>query len=581
MKSILLKLFLLFLVIENSFCIKINVQDDRIKFKDESFDKNNKQFDSNIQTYSIVFKQDDSGICAPFSVVNGVDKNAIAIANYQGDLSINGWAYLSINTSSSYNDTMQAAAAGFLEGFLTYQHTWDSKVNYYTNQFQSNSIPSKILDWILINIQFMRESIKNEPDSIYWKHIELTLTQIEYMVFGHNEAVGESNQEKSLQLADFFILNMFGDLFDLVPALNLTDELTYYKKDLNNIEDYFSRAQHCSALVKLTADLGELFAGHTTWNSFSTQVRILKSYTFGFSLESGIKSRSILFSSYPGVLISIDDFYQLDTELVILETTNSLITNDLYHLIQPKSVLSWLRIMNANRLSTDGATWCTTFALYNSGTYNNQYIIIDYKKFTPYKELRDGALYVIEQIPLLVEYSDETDLLRISHFPSYNIPFFENIYNLSGYNTFKYPKGSQVEFLSYQAAPRAEIFRRDASKIATIQDFQNLLRYNDWQNDPLSHNNPSYSISARRDLTPSSVGNATADGGLDCKVTSYSLLQQGKIYAIGGPTYQQQPVFQWSTSAFNLSVSHQGQPDVWKFDWFEYTSTTFNPITNE
>ena len=44
--------------------------------------------------------------------------------------------------------------------------------------------------------------------------------------------------------------------------------------------------------------------------------------------------------------------------------------------------------------------------------------------------------------------------------------------------------------LSYSWAPRAQIFRRDANKVSTLDDFKNILRYNNWKNDPLSYGDP-------------------------------------------------------------------------------------------
>ena len=47
-----------------------------------------------------------------------------------------------------------------------------------------------------------------------------------------------------------------------------------------------------------------------------------------------------------------------------------------------------------------------------SGTYNNQYMVIDLKQINLNKEIKNGALWVIEQIPGLVEGADQTDVLR-------------------------------------------------------------------------------------------------------------------------------------------------------------------------
>lgn len=65
--------------------------------------------------------------------------------------------------------------------------------------------------------------------------------------------------------------------------------------------------------------------------------------------------------------------------------------------------------------------------------------------------------------------------LFLGHWPSYNIPFYESVYNMSGYPYVVALKG--LEF-SYQMAPRAKIFRRDADKVETMDDMMRFMRYN-------------------------------------------------------------------------------------------------------
>ena len=78
--------------------------------------------------------------------------------------------------------------------------------------------------------------------------------------------------------------------------------------------------------------------------------------------------------------------------------------------------------MVANRLALTGSDWATLFAQHNSGTYNNEWMIIDYNRFTPGEPLRDGLFTVLEQIPGQVRWEDQTDLLReTSYWSSYNI----------------------------------------------------------------------------------------------------------------------------------------------------------------
>ena len=44
----------------------------------------------------------------------------------------------------------------------------------------------------------------------------------------------------------------------------------------------------------------------------------------------------------------------------------------IYDVITPRSILSWMRVMVANRMASSGKQWIDVFSKYNSGTYNNQ-----------------------------------------------------------------------------------------------------------------------------------------------------------------------------------------------------------------
>ena len=76
--------------------------------------------------------------------------------------------------------------------------------------------------------------------------------------------------------------------------------------------------------------------------------------------------------------------------LAIIETTIVNYNDDLNHNIIPISVPEWMRIVVANRLANSGQEWIDKFFLFNDGTYNNQWMISDFKKFTKGKAPEAG-----------------------------------------------------------------------------------------------------------------------------------------------------------------------------------------------
>lgn len=52
------------------------------------------------------------------------------------------------------------------------------------------------------------------------------------------------------------------------------------------------------------------------------------------------------------------------------------------------------------------------------------------------------------------------------------------------------------------------------------------------------------------------------------QVTSSALAKALRLLAVSGPTWDQLPPFQWSTSPFS-GMLHMGQPDLWKFSPIE------------
>jgi hypothetical protein len=120
-------------------------------------------------------------------------------------------------------------------------------------------------------------------------------------------------------------------------------------------------------------------------------------------------------------------------------------------------------------LASTGLQWMQTFARENrhviaripsvaesharcSGSYNNQWIVVDYKLFVAGQPLADGLLWIGEQYPGAFPFQDATAVclaiclcvavrasadvaqyLRLGYWPSYNIPFMPGTYAAMGY----------------------------------------------------------------------------------------------------------------------------------------------------
>ncbi|EGC40035.1 hypothetical protein DICPUDRAFT_96364 [Dictyostelium purpureum] len=497
-----------------------------------------------------------------YSVYSGNDSASIAQAAYSNEMMNMGWAYLSITTNSQFEDSIQAEAAGYIEGYLSYEMIWQTWYNIMVNEYNNKTIPSEIINFQSENFLYMKDNIYANANDPYWVHIGLVWSQLSGMVKGYNDA--NQDPDRQLSFTEFALINMDADLGDIVQALNISDA-----KESKRM-DHIKKTDHCSGLIKLTDDLTELYSAHTSWSSYVNMLRIFKSYNFKFSTPA--KSQLTIFSGYPATLASLDDFYLLDTRLVVLETTNGLNNNDLYYLINPRTVLTWMRVIIANRLANNGLTWCETFERENSGTYNNQWMIVDYKKFVPGVKVRDGTLYVLEQIPGYIEYADTTNVLRTGYFGSYNLPYFENVFNKSGFND----EGSSSGYEAYEEDVRSQIFRRDANKVYTLSDFQAIMRYNDFQNDPLAKGDAAQQVCSRFDLNPPTAEDYDAFGGVDSKVTSLDLVNQQLVIAQSGPTHDQEPAFRWSSGNWTSLYPTIGMPDLYNFTWVTFSDTSYS-----
>ena len=354
--------------------------------------------------------------------------NGIVCGTYKQTINKTGWDELFIETSKTgqYNAVTQAYAAGLLEGNLT---ATSIRAGIQTFK-QTFKVDKNTLTFIWNNYQWIITQIRKYQDvSDYWQRVSTMILQLLGMAKGAN-----------VSAHDLYLLNMQGDLGDLMNGKN--------------------GYTHCSALLKYLGD--ELHVAHTTWYYYSSMYRIYKTMDLSFV------NSTQAFSSYPGLIVSLDDFYIVkgrsnNSGLVVTETTNDIFNTSLYSNLSIATMPYLFRVTMANRYATDGTTWISLFSEYNSGTYNNQWLISEMSG-------SNSRIYILEQIPGYIETADITDIVKANtYWASYNIPYFPYIYNVSGYLQMYQKHG--VEY-SYTNCSRANIFRAKHKFIRNMEDMK-------------------------------------------------------------------------------------------------------------
>ncbi|XP_055775925.1 putative phospholipase B-like 2 isoform X3 [Salvelinus fontinalis] len=451
------------------------------------------------------------------SLQEGFRNDYVAWANFTDDIKNSGWSYLEVTTSGRYNDSIQAYAAGAVEAAvsseLIYKH-WMNTLMGYCGPFTFESgFCHRLKDYITTNLQWVRQQIEEHPHCPYWHQVWLVLLQLKGLEDGYNDQLSFPRGPFTLNPFGFLLFQMGGDLVDLEGALNKSSQ----SRTLGS--------GSCSALIKLLPGNKDLLVSHDTWNIYQAMLRILKKYQFAYRVSptdsDPIPGGTQAFSSYPGPIFSGDDFYILSTGLVTLETSIDNSNPALWKFVQPTgAVMEWLRNIVANRLAASGKEWAEIFSKHNSGTY------------------------------------------------------YEEVFNASGCRELVKQFGP---WFSLDMNPRAQIFRRNQSHITDMDSMVRLMRYNNFKQDPLSWcegcdppANGENTISARSDLNPANgtypfgALKQRPHGGTDMKVTSYGLWREFGFLAASGPTWDQVPAFQWSSSPYS-DLMHMGHPDTWAF----------------
>lgn len=526
--------------------------------------------------------------CSKSPPCDGVVSVPWGRGTFDDGLNTTGWGHLTVHGDAA---GLGAEAMGVVEGYLTARHIQNAYLNNMAFTFgctNASCVPKPVAEFMAQQEAWTRGQVAKNEDDKFWQAVGGVMKQYDGMQVGVTLA--------GVTLPDHWrwLLNGIGDLFQIIPSVVKSARPNWNAMSRVEKRAELRRQGHCSGLIKVLPGLEDLYMGHSSWFEYPNMDRIFKYY-----VQEGAQTRTLLesddasprvvsFASYPGYLESLDDFYMMSSGLGMVQTSNGVPNNTLLDLITPHSLLAWQRVRVASLLATSGQEWYDAFRTAASGTYVNQYMVVDFKKFTAGAPLPAGTLWVVEEIPGLVEGTDQTPTLARGYWPSYNVPFYAEVYRRSGYaaafdgeegadpsspSTGPAYDGGGAEYTI--GAPRAKLMRELHGRVVDRASFETFMRYANYS-DPYSVGADGKvdfgaAICMRGDLEDG--GRGKAGGCYDTKVTSalgdgWSAHQlQARI--VNGPsstasmTGSVLPPFAWRAN----DSSHVGLPRKFDFGW--------------
>lgn len=510
--------------------------------------------------------------------------NCAAVADSdRASLNKTGWMPLTVETSESAANNVQYEAIGVLEGYLFQHHIFNHFHNVkdwflFAYLGQIEDYPPELFAFLQENLDWTREHARRyaRTDRV-WRQVSYTLSHFDGLVRGYRMASPESGEEDLSEL-DLWVYLSSGDLLDIVNFAAPTLRPDFSKMTTEQIQEWSILNSHCSGLFRMNEEGSEVYVGQAAWFFLGSMTRVLKTYKTHITGEAQV-AQSLTFSSYPGFSYSFDDFMATDTGLLVIETTNNIYDMELYDRCSSASLLTWIRGQIATRLARNGREWTEIFQNYNSGTYNNQWAVLDVKVFAEKgKDADHDLVWIAEQIPGRITSDDVTyNFVKNGYYwPSVNIPFFEQIFIESGYPTVNENDVTHT----YDRNPRSLIFARDAPNVNDLAAMKKIMRYNQFMTDelsiPLDRNitDPGNAIASRYDLRAAmddaeKQKNAKAFGAFDAKIGMYNRRTEEYTYHfISSPTYDDQEP--WTFGDYDLYCPRRGLPDgPYMYEWVD------------
>jgi hypothetical protein len=138
----------------------------------------------------------------------------------------------------------------------------------------------------------------------FWRSVDMLMQQYDGLAAGYATCM----PSKPLPAFALQVLNGVGDLFQIIPSVVKERRQAWHKMSRTQARAALQKQGHCSALIRVPGALEDLLMAHSSWFEYPNMDRIFKYYS--------LDGRTTAFSSYPGYLESLDDFYMISSGLV-------------------------------------------------------------------------------------------------------------------------------------------------------------------------------------------------------------------------------------------------------------------------
>ncbi|OHT16034.1 Phospholipase B-like protein C [Tritrichomonas foetus] len=484
--------------------------------------------------------------------------NGTCTAMYNNSIFNDGWYKLDLNGAEGADPIEMAYCIGYLEGFLAQSQIFDAFNLYLDSIFgnRSNPYPQNFIDYMTENMNYALEHFSQDPN------YNIFLQMFNGLSDGYNTKAFEKCRDSSqcnqnITKVLLWSYSSNGDLIDILPMLGLM-----------KYSDH--KRARCTAFIKLLPDFSDIYMSHNTWTDYRQLHAVMKKIHLPIDY---FNAKTVILSTRIGMVGSVDDFYVSDSNLMVFETSllnmNETLLKSYVH---PKRLNYWVRANTAMFVAQNGTHWIDIFMKDNSGTYNNDYYIIDVNKFTPGEKPTKDLVWLVEQTPSDIIYkSDVTqNLTTKGHIASFNVPVSSEIYDLMDY---KSRADIDVLYVPFFENCRYLISEREMPKVENFEDFKQIGRFNQYLTDPVSNGNPLATIAARNELNTSLENDDFFEGALDNKVCRASdVFTKFMVHVINSPTNSVKdnvPVFTFNFDRLK-NYPHDGLPETFDFQYIKF-----------